>query len=101
MWSLKICTLLNPAGVAILVLSPSQLGGVTGDMELAGEVTFECDAGGAESREGSGGVGYEPTDGLRDDFSEGTVDVVRCTVTRGWGGRGDIAHARFRIRGQT
>ena len=77
MLSLKICTLLNLAGV------------------------FECNAGGARSWEGPGGVGYEPTGGLRDDFSEGTVDVVRCTVTRGWDGRGNIAHARFRMRGQT
>ena len=86
MLSLKACTLLNPAGEAILVLSPSQLGGVTGDMGLTGEETFECDAGGTESWEGFGGVGYKPIDGLRDDFSEGTVEVVRCTMTRGWQG---------------
>ena len=41
------------------------------DIELAGEGTFEWEAGGVGSWGTSVGVGYESTDDLRDDFSEG------------------------------
>lgn len=37
---------LDPAEKVILAVSPLQLGGVMGDIELAREGTFECDAGG-------------------------------------------------------
>jgi hypothetical protein len=47
-----------------------RLGGVTGDIEFAGEGTFERDAGGVGSWGGSIGVGYEPTDDLRNGFFE-------------------------------
>ena len=49
---------------------------MTGDIELAGEGTFECEAGGVGSCGPSVGVGYESTDDLRDDFSGGTVEVA-------------------------
>jgi hypothetical protein len=45
-------------------------------MELAGEGTFECEAGGVGSWGPSVGVGYDSTDDLRDDFSEGIVEVA-------------------------
>jgi hypothetical protein len=50
------------------------LGGVTGDIELAGEGTFECDAGGVGSWGTSVGVGYDSTDDLRDEGTEEVVD---------------------------
>ena len=78
--------IVRPGGEGDLGAVALVVGGATGDMELAGDEIFECDAGGTESREGSGGVGYELINGLRDDFSEGTVEVVRCTMTRGWQG---------------
>ena len=47
-----------------------------GDIELAGEGTFEWDAGGEGSWGGSIDVGYGSTDDLHDSFSEGTVEDV-------------------------
>jgi hypothetical protein len=55
----KICTLLGPADMTF-ALSPSWSDGVTRDMKLVGEETFECD-----TREGSGGIRYELADGLQ------------------------------------
>jgi len=49
---------------------------------LAGDGTFECEAGGVGSWGGSVGVGYESTDDLRDDFSGG----IRVVVDGGDGG---------------
>lgn len=40
---------LDPVEEMILALLPSQLGGVTGDIELAKEGTFECNMEGVES----------------------------------------------------
>ena len=55
---------------------------MTGDIELAGEGTFECEEGGVGSWGGSEGVWYESTDDLRDDFSAG----MRVFVDGGDGG---------------
>ena len=49
---------------------------MTGNIELAGERTFECKAGGAGSWGLSVGVGCKSTDHLHNDFSGGTVEVV-------------------------
>jgi len=55
------------------------IGGSNGDIELAREGMFECEAG-----EGLRGVGYESTDGLCDDFSRGIWMVMDV----GWGALG-------------
>lgn len=47
-----------------------------GDIELAGEGTFECKAEGVGSWGPSIGVGYKSTDDLRDHLSGGTVEVA-------------------------
>jgi len=67
---------LDPVEETILALSPSKFGGVTGDIEFAGEGTFKCDEGGVGSWRTSVGVGYESTDDPCDDFSGGIEEVV-------------------------
>jgi hypothetical protein len=93
----RFACLLGPAETTF-ALSPSWSDGVTRDMKLAGEETFECD-----TREGSGGVGYELADSLQvhDDFTEGTVKVVGSAGTRELDGRGGIARSQLRAREQT
>jgi hypothetical protein len=70
-----ICIVFDAVDETILALSPSLLGGVAGDIVLAGVGTFEWVAGGVGNWGTSVGVGYESTEDLRDDFSVG-IKVV-------------------------
>ena len=54
-------------------------------MELAGEGTFKCKAGGVGSWGTSVGVGHDSTDDLCDNFSVGTEEV---DDGRDWGATG-------------
>ena len=73
-WHLREREVVLDLAEMFLVLSP--FGGVTGDMEFAGEGSFKHKAGGVGSWGWFAGVGYESTDDLCDAFSEVMEEVV-------------------------